>query len=303
MLSTLLFNVVLQWIVRRTDKRGGIRMAEEMVNIVAYADDVDLMAEKIEDLRETVESFVLAARVVGLEVNVNKTKLVRVDRRQAEQVGEELYIGGERVEEVESFKYLGGQVSARRKASEEVLERVASGNRSFFSLKDIFNSRELTRSMKVEVYKVMIRPVVTYGLETSCMTLEMERRLNVFENTILRRICGPVYDVEDGKWRRRHNVEIREMTGVPWLSDVVKSSKLRWAGHVARMEEGRMPKRLMNWIPEGRRPRGRPRMRWEDGVRSAVTDDQEWREVAEDRDRWKILVEAAMSRRARELQE
>ena len=90
--------------------------------------------------------------------------------------------------------------------------------------------------MKIKIYKTIILPVVLYGCETWSLTLREESRLRVFENRILRQIFGPKRD-ENGEWRRLLNEEIH--CTVHNIVKVIKSRRLRWAGHVARMEEGR----------------------------------------------------------------
>ena len=116
----------------------------------------------------------------------------------------------------------------------------------------------------MKAYTAIIRPVLTYGCETWRLTKDLERKLEVFENGILRRICGSVYDAELGRWRRRHNNELREMTEVPLITSTIMAQRLRWAGHVARAEENRLISQVARGQPEGRRPPGRPRMRWSD---------------------------------------
>ena len=129
------------------------------------------------------------------------------------------------------------------------------------------------------------------------MTKESERRLEVFERTILRRIWGPVWDDETMEWRRRHNEELMQVSQLPSISNVVRSHRLRWAGHVARMEEGSLAKDLMLGRPEGRRPLGRPRKRWldniKDDMRQLGVDPEEWMEASANRPGWRKLVKAA----------
>jgi hypothetical protein len=88
-----------------------------------------------------------------------------------------------------------------------------------------------------------------------------EHRLRVFENRALRRIFGPTRE-EDGSWRKLHNDEIHSLYSPPNIVRVIKSWKMRWAGHVARMGEGRGVYRVLVGSPEGKRPLGRPRRRW-----------------------------------------
>ena len=142
-----------------------------------------------------------------------------------------VYCGGMEVEAVGGFKYLGSMIDANNRVEAELLSRIGAAARCAASLRKLMTSRWISRQTKVKVYQIIIRPVVTYGCEAWRMTGGMERRLDVFENGILRLICGAV--CEGGVWKRRHNAETREMTGVPLLSDVVRSHRLRWAGHVA----------------------------------------------------------------------
>ena len=125
----------------------------------------------------------------------------------------------------------------------------------------------------------MILPVVLYGCETWSLTLRDERRLRVFENRVLREVFGPKRDEVTGEWRKLHNEELSDLYSLPNIVRVVKSRRIRWAGHVARMGEGRRVHRVLVGKPEGNRPLGRPRCRWED-----------WMEFAQDRDRWRALV-------------
>ena len=191
-------------------------------------------------------------------------------------------------------------LTSRKEMQREILTRIAAGNRCFYSLQHIIKRRGISRATKLRVYNSIIRPVAVYGCETWTLTKRQEQKLLVFENSILRRITGPVYDVEEGAWRRRHNQEIRDITKQPLISNYIRSQRLRWAGHVARMEEDRMPRRVMEGTLEGRRPVGRPRMRWRDNLmedlrQMGVEDPQnDWRDIALDRRTWKGLVGAAM---------
>jgi hypothetical protein len=84
----------------------------------------------------------------------------------------------------------------------------------------------------------------------------------VFENTVLRRIFGPKRDEVTGEWRKLHNEELRDLYSSPSIIRIIKSRRMRWAGHVSRMREKRNAYRLLVAKPEGKRPLGRPRHRW-----------------------------------------
>ena len=93
------------------------------------------------------------------------------------------------------------------------------------------------------------------------MTLREERKLRVFENMVLKRIFGPRRDEVTGEWRRLHNEELNDLYSSPNIVRGIKSRRMRWAGHVARMGEERGVYRALLGKPEGRRPLGRPRRR------------------------------------------
>jgi len=130
------------------------------------------------------------------------------------------------------------------------------------------------------------------------LTLREERRLRVFENRILRRILGPKRD-ENGEWRRVHNEELHNFYRSPNIVRLIKSRRLRWAGHVARMEEGRSAFKILTSKPKGKRPLGRPRHRWEENIRMDLEEIGinvgNWVNSAQDRDYWRALVNVALN--------
>ena len=93
---------------------------------------------------------------------------------------------------------------------------------------------------------------------TWSLTLQKERKLRVFENMVLRRIFGPRKDEVTGEWRRLQNEELNDLYSSPNIVRVIKSRRMRWAGHVARMGEERVAYRVLVGKPEGKKPLGRP---------------------------------------------
>jgi hypothetical protein len=121
----------------------------------------------------------------------------------------------------------------------------------------------------------------------------------VFENKALRRIFGPRRDEVTGDWRRLHNEEINVLYSSPNIMWVIKSKRIRWAGHVARMGEERGVYGGLVEKPEGKRPLGRPRRRWVDNIRMNLQEvgcgRVDWIGLAQVRDRWRTLVSAVMN--------
>jgi len=100
-------------------------------------------------------------------------------------------------------------------------------------------SRLLSKNIKIKIYKIIILPVVLYGCETWSLTLREGRGLRVFENGVLRRIFGPKRDEATGEWRKLYNDELYDLYCSPNIVRVIKSRRMRWAVHVARMGERR----------------------------------------------------------------
>jgi hypothetical protein len=119
-----------------------------------------------------------------------------------------------------------------------------------------------------------------------------EHRLRVSENRVLRRIFGPKREVE-GSWKKLHNDELHDLYSSPNIFRVIKSRRMRWAGDVAHMGEGRGVYRVLVGRPEGKRPLGRPRRRWEDNIkmdlRETGIDVANWIQVAQERVQWRFF--------------
>jgi hypothetical protein len=161
-------------------------------------------------------------------------------------------------------------------------------------VQNLLSFRLLSKNLKIKIYRTISLPVVLYGCETWSLTLREERMLRVCENRVLRRVFGPKRDEVTGEWRKLQNEELNDLYSLPSIVRVVKSRRIRWAGHVARMGEDRGVHRVLVGKPEGKRPLRRPRRRWEDNIKM---DFQEvgggcgdWMELAQDKDKWRALV-------------
>jgi hypothetical protein len=144
-------------------------------------------------------------------------------------------------------------------------------------------------------------PVVLYGCETWSLTVREEHKLRVFENRVLRRIFGPKREGVTGRWRKLYNEELHNLYSSPSIIRVIKSRRMRWAGHVARMGEKRNVYRLLVGKPEGKRPLERPRCKWIDNIKTDLLEIGlsvvDWIGLAQDRYRWRALVNSVMNLR------
>ena len=125
-------------------------------------------------------------------------------------------------------------------------------------MQNLSSSSLLSKNLKIKIHRTLILPVVLYGCETWSLTLREERRQRVFENRVLRRIFGLERDGVTGEWRKLHNEELNDLYFSHNIVRLIKSRRLRWAGHVARMGQWRGVYRVLVGNPEGKRPLGRP---------------------------------------------
>ena len=142
---------------------------------------------------------------------------------------------------------------------------------------------------------------VLYGCETWSLKSREKRRLRASENTVLRRTFGPKRDELTGEWRKLHNEELNDMYSLPNIVRVIKSRRIRWVEHVARMVERRCAYGVLVGKPEGKKPLGKPRRRWEGNITMDLEEvdcgAMDWIDLAQDRDRRLALVNVVMNLR------
>ncbi|KAJ4438990.1 hypothetical protein ANN_14945 [Periplaneta americana] len=233
------------------DNRQGLEL-NGLRQLLVYADDVNMLGENPQTIRENAEILVEASKAIGLEVNSEKTKYMIISRDHNIVRNGTIKIGDLSFEEVEKFKYLGATVTNINDTREEIKRRINMGNACYYSVEKLLSSRLLSKNLKVRIYKTVILPVVLYGCETWTLTLREEQRLRVFENTVLRKIFGAKRDEVTGEWRKLHNAELHALYSSPDIIRNIKSRRLRWTGHVPRMGESRNAYRVLVGRPEGK---------------------------------------------------
>jgi hypothetical protein len=223
------------------------------------------VGENTDTIQRNTKALLDASKEVGLEMNPEKTKYMLGSRCQKAGQRQSIKIGNRSFERVAKFKYLGTTLTDENCLHEEIKSRLNSGKACYHSVQSLLSSRLLSRNVKV--YKTIILLVVLYGCETWSLMLREEHTLRVFENRVLRPIFGPKRDVVAGEWRKLHSKELHNLYLSPDIIRQIRSRRIRWAGHVARMEEKRKVYEVLMGKPEGKRPLGRPRRRWEDWIR------------------------------------
>jgi hypothetical protein len=141
------------------------------------------------------------------------------------------------------------------------------------------------------MYQTLVRPIVTYVCETWGLKENIKSKLRVFERKVLRRIYGPTKE-SDGTWRIKSNKELNRQIGNKNIVNYIKAQRLAWFGHVHRMTDNSMVKKVYEWSPALTRSLGRPKNRCEDEVKSGITNMKitNWKTCIKNRSKWKEFV-------------
>ena len=204
-------------------------------------------------------------------------------------------IAGEQLDTVNAFTYLRSVISDTLSLETELNQRIGKASSTLSRLtKRVWDNKKLTEHTKTQVYKACVLSTLLYGSEAWTLMAHQENRLHVFHMRCLRKILGLTW--ED----KVTNEEVLTRAGITSMATIVKQKRLRWLGHVHRMEDTRIPKRLMyGELATGARPQGRPFLRFRDTLKRDVKaiglDTDTWHNLAIERDSWKQEVKEGLN--------
>jgi hypothetical protein len=193
-LSPLLFGFALEYAIRRVQANHEGMKLNCTHKLAVYADDVTTLDRSTHTIKKNTEVLVVASKEIGLEVNAEKTKCVRMLQLQNAGQNHNIQINNKSFGRVEQVKYLGPTQTNLNFNHEEIKSRLKSANASYHSVPDLLSSSLLSKNIKIKIYRTIILPVVSYGCETWSLTLREEHKLKVFENRVLKWIFGPKID-------------------------------------------------------------------------------------------------------------
>ena len=289
-MSGFLFLIIVDWIMRRTVRNGetGIRWRfTSKLDDLDFADDLALLSSKREHIQTKSDRIAEEASRVGLKININKSKVMRINARNNDNIT----INGEALEDVETFVYLGATVGKCGGGTSDIKNRLGKARGAFIKLKNIWKSSRISRKTKIRLFKTLVKPVLMYGCETWKMTKTDAKLIDVFQNRCLRRILKI-------KWEDKITTfAILQQADIKRLSNDIRQRRWRYIGHILRQDMANDLNTSLTWTPEGRRRRGRPKETWRRTVEHerSVAGYNTWNEartVAANRNDWRRSVEA-----------
>ena len=296
-LSPFLFLLGIDFIMKETTKEGkrGIRWTlMDVLEDLDFADDIVLLASRYVDIQDKTDVMAEKANRIGLDVNIDKTKVIRMHTR----VNQPVQLYGEDIEDVEEFLYLGSIMSTDGSSDAEVKARLAKARHSFRTLRNFWKNGNISQNTKLRIFKTNVLSTLLYGAESWKITETVLRKLEVFQRKCLRsilRIFWPNVISNDDLYTRTHFLP---------LTDVILKKRWRWIGHVLRMPNTENAKVALFWTPDGKRKRGRPKETWRRTVaREMKEKGWSWKFLetqAKDRTQWRSLVGALCSERDEE---
>ena len=269
-MSTWLFNLFMDATMKEVKRRmgdSGVELQDQngrwKVSHLLYADDAALIAESESELREYVECFAQVCNDMKLKVNVGKSKIIVFEREGESNC--EVFIGNERLEVVEVFKYLGSVFEKRGGCENDVNQRVIQGKKVGGIVRNLVKRNGLSVECARTIHEVVLVPTLLYGSETVYLKERDISRIRAVEMDCLRSIVGV------RRMDRVRNADVRKVCGVSkGVEKKREGGLLAWYGHVERMNPNRVVKRISVSECVGNEGRGRPRKEWKDGVNECL---------------------------------
>ena len=272
------------------------KTTDALIRDLLYADDCAIVTHSEADLQELTNRLSAATKRYGLTISIKKTEVLHQSIRGSPTEEPCILIDGQKLNNVEHFTYLGSCVSANCSLDKEVTNRIARACASFGRLgKKIWYEKGLSQSTKIAVYGVMVLPSLLYGSETWTTYRRHIKALEQFHQRCLRKILGI-------RWQDRvTNVAVLERADLPSIESILMRNQLRWSGHVARMDNSRLPKQIFySELCSGARCRGRPVLRYKDVLKERLTacgiSHTAWESLAADRNSWRQATHQGVSK-------
>jgi hypothetical protein len=321
LLSPILFNVYIDFVMRHILEQAGVegvnmsyRLGELWYSgngnsddvkplALMYADDIAVMCQSIQDLEKFIKAFEKGTQDFGLTMNIKKTCTMSLkqfqkstckdkNRKEIDDEPIDIIIRNQKIEKTDEFNYLGCYVSKDQTECKDIETRVSKASNAFNSLRRIVWYRKcISIQAKIRIFRASVLPVLLYGSELWSLRVAEEQRLKAFYMRCLRTIIG--VSIAD----RMKNDLVLQLTGQPPLENILRRNRLRWFGHVNRMNNDQnypmlTKKILFASFKDVKRPPHGVKLRWKDKIMRDInaSNIKNWRRETQDRDKWRKAI-------------
>lgn len=281
-LSPLLFVIVMDKVIK------SIKKTDSETNALVFADDVLLWGETEAEVQKKLNKWNDTFKNFGLKMSKTKTVEMTINR---EGTSSNIFLEGTKLESVSHFKYVGSTISKDNTVKQEILNRTQKASNFYNQVRSLLWDCKIPQKAKTIMYHTYFVPILTYGLEACTLLNKDFSRIQATEMRFIRTM-----NQTTRKDKIRNEVN-RKVAGIEVpITSIIKKRRLQWYGHIMRMNRERPARKYFDLNLPGRRPRGRPRKRWIETVRSDVEErGLKWEDVLEqkmyeDRRRWRGLV-------------
>ena len=272
--------------------RAKTKVRKVLIQEMLFADDAALTAHTEAALQRLITRFAEACTEFGLTISLKKTNIMGQDVSTTPTIT----IGDHILEVVDKFTYLGSTVSSNLSLDAELNARIGKAATAMARLaKRVWDNPMLTLNTRMKVYQACVLSTLLYGSEAWTLYMHQERRLNAFHMRNLRRLLGIT-------WQDRvSNAGVLAQAGMSSMFAILTQRRLRWLGHVCRMDDGRIPKDILyGELATGTRPTGRPALRYKDvckrDLKSCSINPADLETATSDRSNWRANVKIGVSK-------
>ena len=294
--SPLLFNLVIDWVMKEAldkqergltlQKAASRRHKDWRLSDLDFADDVAVFEETAEEMQKSLNQINAKANGTGLVINELKTHIMPINGPINDPT--QITIDGKEISHVTKFKYLGSTFTSKGDLETEINLRIAKASIAFSELKNVWSKKSIQMDTKFKLYNAIVISTLLYGAETWALRATDEARLNAFGAKCIRRILGI-------KWSDYiPNHELYQKSKQVPIAKTIRKRRIQWFGHIMRMEDSRITRKMLNWNPKGTAKRGRKKANWLNNVQTDAltlgTDIDHWGETAKDKKKWRKIL-------------
>ena len=287
LLSPFLFILAVDWLMKESTSgsRNGIQWTLwTQLDDLDVADDIALVSHNHSQMQDKTSTVNQLSGSIGLRIHPGKSKMLKIKTENIQAIT----VGGKPLEVVENFTYLGSVIDHSGGTAADVRSRVAQARTAFKNLDKIWRDRTISTKTKIRLFNSNVKSALLYGCETLSLNLSSLKKVQTFVNGCLRRILRIFWP------ERIRSEELWNRAGQRPIREEITQRRWRWLGHTLRKPRNSITRQSLQWNPQGKRSRGRPRTTWRRNLEEEMkASGHSWRDItrmAQDRREWGTVV-------------